>query len=270
MQRFAVFAYGTAVYCLFLAVFLYLIGFLTGFVVPRAINDPAIVALPFAVLVNVGLVSLFGIQHTIMARPRFKRWLTGLGFPAAAERSTFVLVTCLILMSMVVFWQPDTTVVWALETPVLYWAIYGIAALGWGTVLLSTFLINHFDLFGLRQVVLELRKRPYTEVVFVERWLYRAVRHPLLLGFLIAFWATPLMTLGHLTFALAFTTYIFIGIRFEERDLANHLGPEYAAYRKRTPMIVPRRPRPAATPEMEPAGHDYDEQITTVFLSETR
>ena len=285
MQRIATFIYGTVVYGLFLAVFLYLIGFLAGFAVPKAINDGAVIPMSHAIVANVGLIALFAIQHTIMARPGFKRRLTRLGLPTAAERSTFVFATNIILASLMWFWQPIPVVLFEVTSPIGRGAIFAIAAAGWGIVLLSTFLINHFDLFGLRQVTLELRKRPYTDVAFVERWMYRVVRHPLLLGFMIAFWATPLMTVGHLTFAIGFTAYILVGIRFEERDLVRQLGPEYQAYRRRTPMLLPRPTRrPTETSDRRPAGcplaatarlddsiADDSEVIhTTVFLSESR
>jgi protein-S-isoprenylcysteine O-methyltransferase Ste14 len=185
----------------------------------------------------VGLLGIFAVQHTIMARPVFKRWWTKI-IPAAAERSTFVLATCAALIALYVYWQPLGGGVWEVTNPLGVKVLYGIFALGWATVFLSSFLINHFDLFGLRQVTLYLQGKPYTPLPFKTPFLYKHVRHPLYVGLILGFWATPVMTATHLFFAIATTAYIFIGIQFEEHDLKNAL-PEYADYRERVPMIVP-------------------------------
>lgn len=269
MQRLAAFLYGLIAYSFFFAVFLYLIGFLTGFIVPRAINDGPVVAWPLAVAVDVGLVLLFGVQHTIMARPGFKSWITGLGLPRAVERSTFVLATCVVLGLTFVAWRPIPTVIWNAESDAMRVAISALAGAGWGMVLLSTFLINHFDLFGLRQVFLNLRRVEYFEVPYVERMLYRLVRHPLMLGFLIAFWATPTMTVGHLVFAIAMTSYILVGIRFEERDLVRQHGERYLAYRSRTNALVPW-PRRVDVAAPKPQGPAMELSPATTLILQSR
>ncbi len=240
MTRFVTLVYGTVTYALFLAVFLYAIGFVTGFLVPKAIDSGPTSPLGESLLVNAALLGLFAVQHTIMARPWFKRAWTRV-IPAAAERSTFVLVTVTILAVMFWQWRPLPGVVWQVENTVLAGAMWGVCAIGWLLVLVSTFLIDHFDLFGLRQVVLFWRRIPYTNPVFQERSIYRFVRHPLLLGFMIAFWATPTMTWGHLFFALMTTGYMLIGIQFEEHDLLAEHGDDYRAYRERVSMLVPIR-----------------------------
>jgi len=231
--------YGVAVYALFLGTFLYAIGFVAGALVPKGINDGAQPASVWrALLVNAGLLALFAVQHTIMARPAFKARWTAL-IPAAAERSTFVLATCLLLGLIFWQWQPLTGVVWHLDGAAAA-ALWAGSALGWGLVLLSSFLIDHFDLFGLRQVAMHARGVPYTKPVFQENWLYRMVRHPLLLGFLIAFWCTPHMTWGQLQFALVISLYVFLlGTVVEERDLVAEHGEAYAAYQRRVPKLIP-------------------------------
>jgi protein-S-isoprenylcysteine O-methyltransferase Ste14 len=239
LHRALVLSYGVVVYGLFLATFLYAIGFVSGALVPKGMNDGAAPASVLsAILVNAGILALFAIQHTIMARPAFKaRWTRVI--PAAAERSTFVLATCAILGLLFWQWQPLDGVVWHLTgAPAV--ALWAVAALGWGLVLVATFLIDHFDLFGLRQVVLHARGIRYTHPEFQERWLYKLVRHPLLLGFLIAFWSTPHMTWGHLLFAGVTTLYIFIlGTVVEERDLVSEHGDAYRAYQRRVPKLIP-------------------------------
>ena len=238
MKRSLIFAYGLLAYAAFLVTILYAIGFVGNFVVPKSIDTGETGPIWLAVLINVGFLGLFAIQHTIMARPAFKRWWTRI-IPAAAERSTFVLIASAILLMMFWQWRPISTVVWNVDTPALRFALIAVSMVGWAIVLYSSFLIDHFDLFGLRQVVLHLRGREYGQKPFTERSLYRMVRHPLMLGFLIAFWATPTMTAGHLLFALVTTGYILIGTRIEERDLVGHLGEAYVEYRRRTPMLVP-------------------------------
>jgi protein-S-isoprenylcysteine O-methyltransferase Ste14 len=218
-------------------VFLYAIGFIGNFWVPKSMDSPRDVPMATALLVNLGLLGLFAVQHSVMARPAFKRWWTRL-VPEAAERSTYVLFSSLALIALFWFWQPMGGLIWQLESPAAVNTMYVVYAAGWLLLLYSTFLINHFDLFGLRQVWLHLRGKPYTQLAFRTPWLYRQVRHPLYVGWLMIFWATPTMTVAHLLFAVMTTAYILVAIRLEERDLiAAH--PEYADYRQRVPMIVP-------------------------------
>jgi len=230
--------YGVVAYMAFFGTILYMIGFVADRWVPKGINDGLTGPVGLAVAINLALVLSFGVQHTIMARPAFKRWWTQF-VPKAVERSTFVLASSAILAATFWLWRPIPGTVWQVENSLGQMAIYGFFALGWFLVFFSSFLINHFDLFGLRQVFLAFKNRPYTPVPVKVVSLYRLVRNPLMLGFLIAMWATPHMTLGHLLFAAAMTTYIFIGIQFEERTLSKELGEEYQAYRARTPMLIP-------------------------------
>ncbi len=238
MTRALTLAYGVAAYCVFLATFLYLIGFVGGLVVPKDVNSGAVGPLGAAVLINSLLLGLFAVQHAVMARPAFKAWWTRI-VPEAVERSTFVLATCVVLGLMVWQWRPIEGTIWLIEQPIASGILRALSFLGWGLVLFSSFLIDHFDLFGLRQVWLYFRGEEYTQHPFVERSLYRIVRHPLMLGFLIAFWATPNMTGGHLVFALLTTGYILIGTCIEERDLVQILGDDYIEYRARTPSLIP-------------------------------
>jgi methanethiol S-methyltransferase len=237
MKRLSIFVYGVVCYAVFFATFLYAIGFIGNFAVPTTIDAPASHSLWTALLINVGLLALFAVQHSVMARPAFKRWWTRI-VPPAAERSTYVLFSSLALIALFAYWAPIGGVVWAIESTLAQGIVYGIYGLGWALVLYATFLINHFDLFGLRQVTLQLLGRPYTPVPFRTPSLYKHMRHPLYLGWLLVFWAAPTMTMAHLVFAIATTAYIFIAIQFEERDLMDAL-PEYASYRARTPMILP-------------------------------
>ena len=234
----AFFAYGLACYLIFFGTLVYLIGFVDGLIVPRDINDGPAGTAGFAVLVNLALIGLFAVQHTIMARPSFKRWLTTI-VPKPIERSTFVLVTSLILILLFWQWRAMPTVVWDVTHPTLRIALTVISLGGWVLVLYSSFLIDHFDLFGLRQVWLHFRGIPYTHPRFQQPMLYRMVRNPLMLGFLIAFWVGPSMTQGGLLFAAAMTGYVLIGIQFEEKDLSSLLGADYEQYRARTPMLFP-------------------------------
>lgn len=246
MNKSLALGYGAFCYLVFLVVFVYSIGFVGDLVVPRSVDRGVTAPAVEAVVVDVGLLALFAVQHSAMARPSFKRWWTRV-IPAPIERSTYVLMASLVLALMFWQWRPIPRVVWDVtQEPgrALLWLLFG---LGWVTVLLSTFLINHFDLFGLRQVYLAWRERPYTALGFRTSMLYRAVRHPIMVGFIVAFWATPIMTTGHLLFAAATTAYILIAVRLEERDLAAELGQQYRDYRDRVPMLVPglrRRRRP--------------------------
>jgi protein-S-isoprenylcysteine O-methyltransferase Ste14 len=238
-SRLGALLFGTLTYTLFLATFLYLIAFVAGVLVPKHIDSGTGSSLGRALLFDGGFLALFAVQHTIMARQAFKRRWTRI-VPRVVERSIFVLVTCAILIGMVAWWQPLPEVVWHVDgtAAVLLWALCGI---GWATVLVSTFLIDHFELFGLRQVVLNALGRAYEEPRFRERGLYRIVRHPLMLGFLIAFWSTPHMTVGHLFFAATITAYILIALQIEERSLISAHGEPYRDYVRRVPMLLPVR-----------------------------
>ncbi|HEY9199441.1 MAG TPA: isoprenylcysteine carboxylmethyltransferase family protein [Gammaproteobacteria bacterium] len=236
--RIGIFIYGVLSYAIFFATFLYAVGFIGGFGVPVTIDGEPAVPLGLALLIDTLLLGAFAVQHSVMARPVFKRWWTRI-VPDAAERSTYVLFSSLLLIALFVYWEPIGGVIWDVQDPLAKGVLYGIFALGWLTVLVATFLINHFDLFGLRQVWLHLTDKPYTHLRFGMPWLYRHVRHPLYVGWFMAFWATPHMTAAHLLFALATTAYILIAIRFEERDLLQ-VHPEYAEYRRRVPMLIPR------------------------------
>jgi len=241
MKRVLVLLYGVACYAVFLAVFLYAIGFIGDVAVPKTMDSPRDVALGTALAINLGLLSLFAVQHSVMARPAFKRWWTRL-VPMAAERSTYVLFSSLALIALFWFWQPMGGIVWTVTAPAAVAGIYAVYAAGWALLLYSTFLINHFDLFGLRQVWLSAAGRPYTQLDFKTPWLYRQVRHPLYVGWLMIFWATPTMTVAHLVFAVMTTGYILVAIQLEERDLID-AHPQYAEYRRRVPMLLPFRRR---------------------------
>jgi methanethiol S-methyltransferase len=232
------FLYGTACYTVFLASFLYAIGFVGNALVPKSIDSAPLGSMPEALLVNLLLLGLFAFQHSVMARPGFKERWTRI-VPKSVERSTYVLISSLLLALLFWKWQPITATVWAVAGSAGRGALQAMFWLGWLIVLSSTFMINHFDLFGLRQVYLRLRSEPYRPLPFVQVALYRFVRHPIMLGFLVAFWSTPTMTVGHLLFAGATTGYIFIGIWLEERDLRKAHGEAYEQYRRETSMIVP-------------------------------
>jgi protein-S-isoprenylcysteine O-methyltransferase Ste14 len=237
MQRFLVLVYGAFSYLVFFGTFLYAIGFVGNLWVPKSIDSAPQVPLAQALLINLALLTLFAVQHSLMARPVFKRWLTRF-IPCAAERSTYVLASSLALILLFRFWEPMGGVVWSIGNETGQILMHVGFLFGWLLVLVCTFLINHFDLFGLRQVWLNLQERPYTELTFATPLVYGFVRHPLYLGWLFAFWATPTMTVAHLVFAIATSAYIFIAIQLEERDLMDK-HPEYAEYRKLVPMIFP-------------------------------
>ena len=237
-KRLTVFLYGVVCYVVFFATFLYAIGFIGNFGVPSTLDSAPAAGFVASLLVDLGLLALFAIQHSVMARPAFKRWFTRV-VPESAERSTYVLASSLALIAMFALWQPLGGSVWAVDDAAARGAIWGAFAFGWLLVLVATFLINHFDLFGLRQVWLQLLGRPYTHLAFRTPGPYRYVRHPLYVGWLFVFWSTPTMTVSHLVFAIATTAYILIAIQFEERDLVAHLGSKYSEYREQVPMIVP-------------------------------
>ncbi len=244
MARILALVFGIVCYVIFFVTFLYQIGFVAGVIVPKTIDDGAVVSKFQAIAINVVLLSLFAIQHTIMARLSFKRWWTTI-IHAPIERSVFVLLSSLLLLLMNWQWRPLPEIVWQVDGSFGRILLYAVAASGWGLVLYSTFLINHFDLFGLRQVWLNFNKREYTPVKFKETMLYRWMRHPLMFGFIVAFWATPLMTQGHLLFAVVTTAYILIAIQIEERTLLAIHGEEYQRYRERVSMILPMPPKSA-------------------------
>jgi methanethiol S-methyltransferase len=237
-KRITIFAYGVVCYAVFFATFLYALGWVGNFVVPSAMDGEPAMPLPAALGIDLALLSLFALQHSVMARPFFKRWLTRF-VPESAERSTYVLASSLALIVMFAFWQPLGGIVWDVTDATARGVIWGCFAFGWLLVLVSTFLINHFDLFGLRQVWLQLVGKPYTQLKFGTPGPYKLVRHPLYVGWFFAFWSTPTMTATHLMFALVTTAYILVAIRFEERDLVDSLGHDYIAYRERVPMVIP-------------------------------
>ncbi len=250
IRRLAIFAFGTLSYLLFLGTFLYALGFVGGFLVPTTLDGPARMPFAPALAIDLGLLALFAVQHSVMARPAFKRRWTRI-VPASLERSIYVLASSLCLIAMFALWQPLGGVVWSLESPLARILVYAAFAFGWGLVLATTFLINHFDLFGLRQVWFVLRDQPYRSLRFVEPGPYRLVRHPLYVGWLFAFWSTPRMTGAHLVFAIMTTAYILVAIQLEERDLVAEHGEAYESYRRRVPMLVPGTARSAPAAALE-------------------
>ena len=232
------FLYGVGSYLFFFGTFLYLIGFVGNWVVPKGIDDGPPTPAGTAIPINVALLGLFAIQHTIMARPAFKRWWTRI-MPEHLERSTFVLLSTAILAFMAAEWRAMPATVWHVASPALAAILAGISLAGWGIVLISTFLIDHFELFGLTQSVSYALGRPHQHPTFKERLFYRWVRHPLMLGFLIAFWATPTMSQGHLLFAVVTTVYVLIALQIEEATLVELHGDRYRDYQRRVPMLLP-------------------------------
>ena len=238
MGKILSFLYGVIAHVGFLAVFMYLVGFLANFAVPKTVDsgDPG----PFgiALAVNVLLLAIFGIQHSVMARQGFKRWWTRV-VPQHLERSTYVLISDLLFVLLIWQWQPMVGVVWQVDQPVATMILWGLFGIGWLTVVLSSFMINHFDLLGTRQVYLHLIGKEYSSLDFKTKGFYNVVRHPIMVGWIIAFWATPQMSMGHLVFAIGTTVYILIAIQIEERDLISFHGESYKKYIHKVAMILP-------------------------------
>jgi methanethiol S-methyltransferase len=240
MSRLIAFLYGVLSYAIFFCTFLYAVGFVSGLIVPKTIDDGTVVPMTEAVIVNLLLMSLFAIQHSVMARKQFKQWWTQY-VPKSVERSTYVLLASLALILLFWQWRPLPAIVWQVTDPGASAVITSLALLGWLIVLTSTFLINHFELFGLHQVTNNLAGRSMPEPRFRTPLYYRFVRHPIYLGFIIAFWMTPIMTVGHLLFAAVTTAYIFVGIWLEEHDLVELFGDDYLKYKRQVSMLVPWR-----------------------------
>jgi protein-S-isoprenylcysteine O-methyltransferase Ste14 len=251
-KHFSFFVYGVCAYLIFLATFLYAVAFVGGFAVPNRLDGLLQTRVLSAVMIDTALLGLFAVQHSIMARPWFKERWTQI-IPWALERSTYVLCASLALALVIWQWRPIGIQIWSVQDSVASAVLWTLFASGWGIVLVVTFLINHFDLFGLRQVWLPLIGRPYTPVHFVTPLPYRLVRHPLYFGFLLAFWMTPNMTLAHLVFAILTTIYILVGIQLEEGDLVAEHGTTYENYRRAVPMILPRLRRRALVPPGAPS-----------------
>jgi methanethiol S-methyltransferase len=239
MKRLLIFLYGIVAYVIFLCAFLYAIGFTGNFIVPKSIDAGVESTISFSILVNALLLSLFAVQHSVMARSSFKKVLTKI-IPQAMERSTYVLLSSLILLLLYWQWQPLPEVVWSIENETISTIVIVLFFVGWLIVFLSTFMINHFELFGLEQIYNNLKNKPSKPLIFTTRFFYGIVRHPIMLGFIIAFWATPTMTVGHLFFAVMTTIYIYIAVKFlEEKDLRKFIGEDYDEYMKKVPMLIP-------------------------------
>lgn len=255
-KRLTVFVFGLVSYMTFFLTFVYAVGFIGNLYVPKSLDSPARMSFWPALLIDALLLLAFAVQHSVMARPAFKEVLTRF-IPPAAERSTYVLCSSLLLVGLFAFWEPMGGLLWNVTNPVARNAINAVFGLGFALVFVATLLINHFDLFGLRQVALHLARKPYTYLEFRTPLFYRYVRHPLYVGWLIAFWATPTMTGAHLLFAVLTSAYILTAIRWEERDLVVLHGSKYQDYQKRVPKLIPS-PAPYRTP---------DEQIAPVPAS---
>jgi protein-S-isoprenylcysteine O-methyltransferase Ste14 len=238
MKRWIFFAYGVVCHLLFVAIFVYMAGFVGNLLVPKTIDVGQSMSTAWAILMDLGLIALFGVQHSLMARPAFKQLWTKL-IPPPIERSTYVLISNLVCFVLMWQWQGIDIVVWDVHHPIGRAVLWGIFAAGWLLVFLTSLMINHFDLFGTRQVWLELRGQPYTPLPFRTPMLYKYIRHPLYVGWALAFWATPTMTLGHLLFAGSLTIYMVLAARIEERDLVDYYGDAYRAYQRRVGQFMP-------------------------------
>jgi protein-S-isoprenylcysteine O-methyltransferase Ste14 len=238
-MKFIYFVYGVVCYVMFLGTFLYAVGFVGNFVVPKSMDSGPETPLGIALTINMLLLGVFAVQHSVMARPAFKRWWTTI-IPAPIERSTYVLFTNLALILLFWQWRPMGAVIWDVSDGPIAYLMWGLCALGWITVLISTCLIDHFELFGLRQVTFYLRGKTDSDLPFRTPLFYKHVRHPIYVGFIVAFWATPIMTVAHFVFALGVTGYAVIGALLEERDLMGHFGDRYREYKNAVPMLIPR------------------------------
>jgi len=239
MKKTFAFIYGVVAYLIFLIAFLYAIGFVGNFIVPKSIDSGTETSFLPSLLINALIFGLFVLQHSIMARPGFKKRITRFISPVI-ERSTFVLLTSLILLLIFWQWKPMKTVIWQADNEIVSAILWGIFVFGWLVVFLSTFMINHFELFGLKQIFDNLKNTHSESKTLQVRFFYRIVRHPIMLGFIIAFWATPVMTVGHLVFALSTTLYIILSVKYlEERDLKKFIGKDYEDYQKKVPMLIP-------------------------------
>jgi protein-S-isoprenylcysteine O-methyltransferase Ste14 len=250
LKRILFFGYGTFSYLVFLATFLYAIGFIGNFGVPTTLDGPATGPLAISLAIDAGLLMLFAVQHSVMARKWFKEWWTRI-VPKPIERATYVLFSSVALILLFILWRPLGGVVWSVENPIGRIVLRSFYAFGWGLLLYSTFMINHFDLFGMRQVWRYLLRQPEEPLRFITPGPYRLVRHPIYVAWLLAFWMTPLMTFAHLLFSVATTTYILLAIKFEERDLVREFGDTYEEYRRSVPMLVPSPRRRASEKPVE-------------------
>ena len=239
MKRWIILMYGIVCYAMFFAVFVYAIGFIGNLFVPNSLDAHPKSPLGFALVINFLLLMVFAVQHSVMARPFFKRWLTKF-VPEPMERSTYVLASNAAMIALFVGWQPLGHEIWTISNPVAMVAIYSVFFTGWIVVFVATCLVSHFDLFGLRQVWLNFMGKPYTNLKFTMPGPYKLVRHPMYVGWILVFWSTPTMTAGHLFFALGTTVYILVAIQFEEQDLTNAHGVDYVNYRNEVPMLIPR------------------------------
>jgi methanethiol S-methyltransferase len=238
MKKILIILYGLTSYVVFFLSFLYAIGFVGNLIVPKSIDSGEPGSMVSSLIINLLLLTLFAVQHSVMARPAFKRWFTKL-IPEEIERSTYVLLSSLILFLLYWLWQPMTDNIWDVESSIGRLILIGLCWFGWVFILLSTFMINHFDLFGLRQIYINFKGREYSELEFRTVGLYKLCRHPIMFGFIIAFWAAPTMTAGHLLFAVVTTAYIFVALQFEEKDLIIFFGDTYKKYQEKVPMVFP-------------------------------
>lgn len=239
MKRTLMFAYGLSSYLVFFVVFAWTIAFLGNFAIPRTISSPPEMPTLLAAMINLALIVQFAIQHSVMARPFFKRWITKV-IPQACERSTYVLLSSLSLMLIVAFWQPIGGHIWVVKNAWIVGLIYALSFVGWGLLFYATCLLGHLELFGVAQVWRAFRSQPTEPSKFRTPSLYKFVRHPIYLGWLIAIWATPTMSIAHWFFALSITVYILVAVQLEERDLVDHHGETYRQYRRMVPMLFPK------------------------------